>query len=395
MRPVQWAADAPFRLLLFVLPFPHTVAFRLSCLAVAFVIAMVLWCRDDVPPIPCKIPIVLWIAVSAASLAYAVDPAYSRDELKNEIGYALMTFAAFFVMTRHERILKGCIVALMSGAVVLCSWSLTTRFALGEWDEGAGHAGAASFATHVVTSLPFILLGLAWFKREWQRWTLVAVAGLMLVTAFFSHQRIVWPTICVQALAALWLLQRAGITRLSVRAVAGLVIAAVALSAAAFVATQSLRFHDRDALATVKGDVRLAQWTRVVDGIMQDPLTGSGFGRLAMKKDHRDLIPREATLLWHAHNIVLNYGLEMGLPGIAALLAIFLGLIFQYWKFLLVPVREVQLLGTAGIAIVLGVLLRNQVNDMFLRDMAILFWALNGALLGLGARKLRQRGATA
>ena len=92
---------------------------------------------------------------------------------------------------------------------------------------------------------------------------------------------------------------------------------------------------------------------------------------------------------------MLNYGLKMGLPGIAALLAIFLGLIFQYWKFLLAPVREVQLLGTAGIAIVLAVLLRNQVNDMFLRDMAILFWALNGALLGLGARKLRQRGATA
>jgi hypothetical protein len=35
-------------------------------------------------------------------------------------------------------------------------------------------------------------------------------------------------------------------------------------------------------------------------------------------------------------------------------------------------------------------LLRNQVNDMFVRDEAILFWALNGMLLGLG-RRLRFR----
>jgi hypothetical protein len=39
------------------------------------------------------------------------------------------------------------------------------------------------------------------------------------------------------------------------------------------------------------------------------------------------------------------------------------------------------------------VLLRNQVNDMFLRDLALLFWALNGALLGLGHRKLRLKSA--
>jgi hypothetical protein len=32
--------------------------------------------------------------------------------------------------------------------------------------------------------------------------------------------------------------------------------------------------------------------------------------------------------------------------------------------------------------VVTGVLLRNQVNDMFVRDNALLFWALNGLLLG-------------
>ena len=44
------------------------------------------------------------------------------------------------------------------------------------------------------------------------------------------------------------------------------------------------------------------------------------------------------------------------------------------------------MIGVCGIALVLGVFLRNMVNDMFVRDQALLFWALNGMLLGLGCR---------
>ena len=47
------------------------------------------------------------------------------------------------------------------------------------------------------------------------------------------------------------------------------------------------------------------------------------------------------------------------------------------------------MLGVCGIALVLGVFLRNMVNDMFVRDQALLFWALNGMLLGLGCRQSR------
>jgi len=42
---------------------------------------------------------------------------------------------------------------------------------------------------------------------------------------------------------------------------------------------------------------------------------------------------------------------------------------------------------------VVGVVLRNQVSDEFVRDAAILFWAVNGALLGLGCRRSRRQEA--
>src|SRR6266853_4552501 len=86
--PLRRRADAmtrtltllPFMLLLFVLPFPGTVALRLVCLAVAFLVAIALWRRLVPPAIPCKPALLAWMAVAFLSLAWAVDPAYSLGE---------------------------------------------------------------------------------------------------------------------------------------------------------------------------------------------------------------------------------------------------------------------------------------------------------------------------
>jgi len=45
--------------------------------------------------------------------------------------------------------------------------------------------------------------------------------------------------------------------------------------------------------------------------------------------------------------------------------------------------------------LVAGVMLRNQASDEFLRDASILFWSLNGALLGFGHRRRLQVGSGA
>jgi hypothetical protein len=45
--------------------------------------------------------------------------------------------------------------------------------------------------------------------------------------------------------------------------------------------------------------------------------------------------------------------------------------------------------------LVAGVMLRNQASDEFLRDASILFWSLNGALLGFGYRRRLQVGSGA
>jgi O-antigen ligase len=163
----------------------------------------------------------------------------------------------------------------------------------------------------------------------------------------------------------------------------------VLLAAGAFLAAQQVRFGT-SSVGVVAEDIRLGQLGPVLHRIAESPAAGAGFGRGVLSKAHRDLIPESNTQFWHAHNVFLNYGLEMGVPGMLALAWVFVSLLREYWRLYAGQDRVASLLGVAGLTLVAGMLLRNQVNDMFVRDEAILFWALNGMLLGLG-RRLRSR----
>jgi O-antigen ligase len=386
-------ALAPLLVLLFILPFRGTVALRLLCLTAAFLIAMALWRRAAVPRLPCKAAIGAWALVALLSLVYAANPAYSLAEIKNEIGYAMLAFVAFFVLTRRDRDLGALAVALGAGAVVLSTWVLRAGFLAGEWNEAGRYGGKASYATYSVTILPIFLLGALYFGNPRYRAAALGTTLLVLLTVFFSGQRIVWPVVCLQILLALAWLRHTRKVDVSVRAVVAIGVVVFLAAGAIFVAAQSQRFKGDDAVTTVTSDNRLAQMPKVVERILGTPWTGSGFGRQAMRMAHQDLIPSGDSLLWHAHNSFLNYGLSMGLPGIAVLVLLFLSLLWNYIRFLRDDDPQLQLLGLAGVLMILGVLLRNQVNDMFVRDSALLFWALNGALLGLGHRKLRLKSA--
>ena len=103
-----------------------------------------------------------------------------------------------------------------------------------------------------------------------------------------------------------------------------------------------------------------------------------------MKIGYPNLV--HAPEFWHAHNLVLNYGISMGIPGIIALLTLFSAMFLTYWKMYRHVDEDISIVGTAGLMLLSGVMLRNLSNDFFLRDMALLFWSLNGMLLGYGER---------
>lgn len=148
----------PFALLLVILPYPGTVAARLLLLLISFFVAATWHFRAEPAMravLPCKPALVLWWVVSFASLSYAVDPAYSLGELKNELGYALLALSAFFVVGQRRDTALFALRALAGGVAILCGWATATWIGEGfGWNRMGGHGDIGIVATYVVTVLP-------------------------------------------------------------------------------------------------------------------------------------------------------------------------------------------------------------------------------------------------
>jgi O-antigen ligase len=88
----------------------------------------------------------------------------------------------------------------------------------------------------------------------------------------------------------------------------------------------------------------------------------------------------------HAHNVVLNHALQMGPMGAIVILALFAALA---WVFIRrVPLAGLaRLAGLCGVALVIGVFMRNMTDDFFSRHTAQFFGAALGMLLGLGTHR--------
>jgi O-antigen ligase len=392
----------PFPVLLFVLPFPGTVALRLTCLAAAFLIAVTSWRRLAPPPLPCKWAIALWAGVVIASLHFAVDPAYSLGEVRSEVGYALMAFVAFFAWTRDEQRLRLSCLAVLAGFVVISSSALLGAYLRnGEWPTDVYYGEVGAVSNYLVTVGPVLALTVGLLGRGRSSTWWAVGGGLFLTITLLCAQRAVWPAIGLQAALVcvwLWRVQAAPIGPLRV-ALTGVIL--LALVGGGIYVSDRYRTGGNPASPLAMGkDLRPRVWKKVGEKILAHPLTGAGFGRGVMGKAYPALLPPgdnvfwhphngampENHVFWHPHNLVLNYGISAGVPGMVAVLALFAALAWRFWRVALSGERLARLSGLAGVAMVAGVFARNMANDFFVRDGALLFWALAGMLFGYALR---------
>ena len=368
----------PFAGLLIILPYPGTVAARLLLLVLGFVIATT-WYLKTAPTervaLPCKLPLVVWWVVGLASLTYALDPIYSVGELKNELGYTLLALFSFFVVGQQRDAALFAQRALGFGMAIMACWSIST-WVVNDflWLESGGHGGVGVVSTYVVTALPVLF----WLALEdphvaGRRAAQSLIACALLVAAI-STQRAAWPALAAELAVVTILLARNGRISVSRRLAMGLVIAILVLLP---MLVLLITLHRWGNVQNLSDNSRLLFWPSVLSTIADNPFMGVGFGRHAMKIAYPDLIPTYETQLWHAHNLFLNYGLALGLPGALALLALFAAWGRFFWR------NAKTTAGIAGCALVVGVVARNQFNDFFVRDMSLLFWALCGLFAGM------------
>ncbi|MEP6908767.1 MAG: O-antigen ligase family protein, partial [Pseudoxanthomonas sp.] len=131
-------------------------------------------------------------------------------------------------------------------------------------------------------------------------------------------------------------------------------------------------------------DPRFEIWSYAKNRIAERPITGYGYGRGILRKDFREDLGNP--LHWHAHNMLLNYILEIGPLGGVALLCLFTGLATEFWKLYRCSDNKSWQQGIFGLVVLSGIATKAMTDDIVVRDSSLLFWAFMGMALGLGQR---------
>lgn len=378
---------------LFVLPLAHTTALRSVAFGVSVLLLFWTWRAYATPPIPLKAPFAVWLAIALLSLIWAVYPKYSIGEIRSEIVYGILTFLIFFKITRSDREFNFWFVTLTVSAM------LTGAFALAHFLRGLDpyhvgvYGGTLHYAAYLNTVFP-MLAAFAILRTGWQRMFLVILMVFLLLTAIGSTSRAVW----IGFLAELLLFGGLYLRHMGVRphvrrtAMAASLGVFVLLSAALLYVTKekrSLTGGPVEIIAqAIKSDRRPQLWIDSLQFIKERPVTGAGFGRMVLSEE---LVKQQQDRNHsHAHNIFLNYAVQLGLLGPVVLVFLFYSVVRELWGMVKSSNRDLKILGIAGTSIVGGIFIQCMIEDVFVQHMALQFWALMGMSFGYAMNKAGQ-----
>ncbi len=399
--PLHWLV--PAGLFLLILPTNHTMALRLISLFGALIIALLAWRKFGMPSIPIRWPLSAWVVLALASATWSADPVFTLNEVKTEIGYGVTAFFVFFVLTRSERDLflgAHTAVAALALTIILAlvGWLLGQHKGLVPYHRWDWVHGYASYSTYLATAVPVLGLWLAVAGR-WQRTLGYVLIALVILIAYLLGNRMFWistaGTLAVFLVLAVLRGRPAQPTVRRAPLLGGMLLCAVMFMLVAkekpadYARTGSHSAISAHLAETFTQNERLYMWSFWLDRIAERPWTGVGFGRdlphWVFEKPERwpDLY------FAHAHNLVLDYGAQLGIPGILVLLWLFGSMARQFWRFARNPDKLLSLVGMTGLALITAILSKNMTDDLFWRTDALVFWSFAGMLLGYGTRRLQ------
>lgn len=394
----------PPLLFLVALPLNHNMALRLLSLFLAGGFAIWYALKNPIPRMPLKLPLALWAGIAALSLTWSLNPMFSFNELKTEIGYGMIAFFSFYVLTQSEREWKlwlKCIAAGMVTTAALALWANRANLAdFRNYDLDWQH-GFVAYSTYLVTILPVLIY--MWLKTpvtKYPRNLLWLIVPLFLFAGYATLNRMFWlsSSLVFITWVGLWWIRHGRDHR--TRTMLTVALGSMLVLALLFVTVAKQRPADTvirppNAITTsnhiadtFEHSERYDIWRFWVARIAEKPLTGIGFGRDLPHYVYTDMKPKEwhALMFAHAHNVLLNYALQLGIVGLAAFMFLLGALVHRFWRLYRSPLEEASLIGICGITTVIAMLSKNMTDDLFWRSDALLFWALMGILLGYGMR---------
>lgn len=397
-QPLRASASEVFALVvclgfLIVLPVPHTVTLRLVFLFLSVVVAGWRWYQGGTELPPLLLAFGLWLFAAAISLFSAVDFSYSLGEIKTEILYSFLAFFAFYVITRSRLEWNAFVVGILVVLLVLSVANIVLWYRTGgAQSQWFVYNGVGNFTAYFVTCFPLVVYTAMHLRgSRVQRIVARLAPFLFFIPVYFTQNRIVWVAVGLSIATFLLLALRSEVNARRKRRFITVTALIAVVAIAAFFQTVNDRMTERSTSIdqTLIVDLRPKLWRFAVERIVQHPVQGVGFGRGAFGRAFPEW-PERKKMLFHAHNIFLDAGIQMGVLGILVMGFLLFAVGREFWRLYRSNNRELQWLGITGIAMLVGVITRNMTDELFQRDLALLFWAQTGMILGYAQYVLRR-----
>jgi O-antigen ligase len=345
--------------------------------------------REVWPSFPLRYPWLIYLVVATSTVFYALDPSYSMQEIRVEIFYPAAIFFITATLIRSPGQWMRMAGLLLLGNTALAVFTIYTGVTGGTTKDGlvgSLNSGVGSYSTYVVTVLPFVA-ALGWTAwREERRLLAMGVALALaanLAALYFTLNRQSFVALFAEVMVVALLVLVRGFTWK--RAIAAVTIAALLATLVAFqVLHRAAPSSSTDASSVLqletRQDSRWPVWKWIVADVAGNPWTGAGFGLRSFNLKYEGKVVFDGAF-WHAHNMVLNKLVQMGVPGAVTFLCLFWAVPWCCRQGLGRGTAE-RTIALAVIAMAFGVFAKNMTDDFFTRDGALLFWLLAGASLG-------------
>jgi O-antigen ligase len=249
---------------------------------------------------------------------------------------------------------------------------------------------ASTYVAYVAVPLFLILLT---SRHPWRRWSAAIWLLLFATIGFLSESRTLVATLFVSFVGFLFAL---GVLRgrlhwksVLVAIGIGVAVSAVCLEVISRSRMPAAASNGRSAaVEMLMADPRPAMWGVYFDLAQKHPWLGVGLGRTVPSRVYRlhddaDLKRIDLQASTHAHNVMLDLVLQVGLIGLAIWLWLHVEILRLAWRRARRAGDREKAWAAAAVALALAMLVKNSTNDLIVYGNAILFWALMGAMLGL------------
>jgi len=376
--------------LILVLPVAHTAAIR----AMAIIIPTILWITKMVierRPLfirtPLDIPILLFLLTAVISILTAVDPRYTVKVIKSDLLEPVLLFYLVVNNIKREDQAKTLFLFLCIGGAVMTVYGIYDFFIKGgslvdhnPFRATSLHTDFQYFGTYLILVFPFLILGIFSFNAWGYRLPLILLTLLSIFATYITHTRAAWVAVFAEFTFLIFLLIRR-------KWIPVAIITIIVFLAISLIPKKTL--YREEGKVLVSSDItkvetstakRLVTWQFSLKEIAKNPFNGIGFGRDSFYKKY----PENSEALGHTHNAFIDLAFQTGIQGLIAFLLIIYFLLKTHW----VRYREgkgdfISFLSVATMTMIIGYLTRNLFDSFLLDDPLLMFWLLNGVVVGL------------